>query len=413
MKNVSELYYFASFFRLIPKIIMMMKKVILSILLIATGAIIGISWKANEEAKKRCENQIQDKAGLVNSDITAKSESKQDSAANIPIANSSAAPEFNIIQQYEKEVIGLFKKSSTSVVYITTSAYRQDWSRNVYEIPVGSGSGFIWDKAGHVITNYHVIKGVDKAEVTLSDHTSWPATLVGVSKEKDIAVLKIEAPAEKLIAIKKGRSDNLIVGQFVMAIGNPFGLDHTLTTGVISALGREIQSQAQIPIRDIIQIDAAINPGNSGGPLLNSTGRLIGVNAAIYSPSGASAGIGFAIPVNVVKWVVSDIIKYGEVRRPVLGIGVIPDYRAKEYGVSECVVISYIFPDSPSEKSGLEGTTKNKLGDIILKINGDKIDDSNDLVLSLEKYKPGETVELTIQRDNKKFNVNVVLGTSN
>jgi len=393
---------------------MMMRKIILSILLIITGAVIGLSWKANEEAKERCKNRMENKNGLINSESTAKSESIRDSTANITKAIATPNSPMNIIQQYEKGVMSLFKKSSSSVVFITTSTYRQDYySRNVYEIPVGSGSGFIWDKDGHIITNYHVIKGVGKAEVTLSDHTSWQATLVGVAKEKDIAVLKIDAPKDKLIAIKRGRSDNLVVGQFVMAIGNPFGLDQTLTTGVISALGREIQSQAQIPIRDIIQIDAAINPGNSGGPLLNSTGRLIGVNSAIYSPSGASAGIGFAIPVDVVKWVVSDIIKYGEVRRPVLGVGVVPDYIAKEYGVKEGVVISYIFPNSPSEKSGLHGTTKNKLGDIILKINGDKLNDNNDLILSLEKYKPGDKITLTIQRDNKQFEVEVVLGSTN
>ncbi len=392
----------------------MMRKIILSILLIITGAVIGLSWKANEEAKERCKNRMENKNGLINSESTAKSESIRDSTANITKAISTPNSPINIIQQYEKGVMSLFKKSSSSVVFITTSTYRQDYySRNVYEIPVGSGSGFIWDKDGHIITNYHVIKGVGKAEVTLSDHTSWQATLVGVAKEKDIAVLKIDAPKDKLIAIKRGRSDNLVVGQFVMAIGNPFGLDQTLTTGVISALGREIQSQAQIPIRDIIQIDAAINPGNSGGPLLNSTGRLIGVNSAIYSPSGASAGIGFAIPVDVVKWVVSDIIKYGEVRRPVLGVGVVPDYIAKKYGVKEGVVISYIFPNSPSEKSGLHGTTKNKLGDIILKINGDKLNDNNDLILSLEKYKPGDKITLTIQRDNKQFEVEVVLGSTN
>ena len=391
----------------------MMKKIILSILLIITGAVIGISWKANKDAKERCENKIRNE--LISSKVAGEKESTKDSVNfNANNSNSSNLSPINIIQQYEKGVVSLFKKSSTSVVFITTSSYKQDyWSRNVYEIPVGSGSGFIWDKAGHIITNYHVIKGVDKAEVTLSDHSSWPATLVGVAKEKDIAVLKIDAPKEKLISIKEGRSDNLVVGQFVMAIGNPFGLDQTLTTGVISALGREIQSQAQIPIRDIIQIDAAINPGNSGGPLLDSSGRLIGVNAAIYSPSGASAGIGFAIPVNVVKWVVSDIIKYGEVRRPVLGVGMMPDYRAKDYGVKSGVVISYVFPDSPSEKSGLHGTTKNKLGDIILKINNDKIDNSNDLVLSLEKYKPGETIKLTIQRDSDQFEVNLELGASN
>lgn len=390
-----------------------MKKVLLSILLIITGAIIGISWKANEDAKKRCTAKSENMANksAINEDKNIASSSiKTDQI----ISTTPNVSPLNIIQQYEKGVVDLFKKSSPSVVYITTTAYRRDyWSRNISEIPIGSGSGFIWDKEGHVITNYHVIKDVDKAEVTLSDHTSWPATLVGVAKEKDLAILKIEAPKEKLHSIKIGKSNNLIVGQFVMAIGNPFGLDQTLTTGVISALGREIQSQSQIPIRDIIQIDAAINPGNSGGPLLNSSGKLIGVNAAIYSPSGASAGIGFAIPVDVVKWVVSDIIKYGEVRRPVLGVGMIPDNQSRYYGVKNGVVISYIFPDSPAEKSGLKGTTKNKLGDIITKINNDIVSSANDLVLALEKYKPGEKISITVLREQKEYKVDLVLGSSN
>lgn len=390
-----------------------MKKIILSIVLLITGAIIGISWKANEDAKKRCEAN---KIASEQRENTNTYNNETQSIANIDNSNTTAntsAP-LSILKQYESEVVGLFKKSSSSVVYITTSTYQRDyWSRNVYEIPKGSGSGFIWNKDGNIITNYHVVKETSKIEVTLSDHTSWPATLVGVSPNKDIAVLKIEAPKEKLNPVKPGSSNKLIVGQFVMAIGNPFGLDQTLTTGVISALGREIESQAQIPIRDIIQIDAAINPGNSGGPLLNSSGQLIGVNTAIYSPSGASAGIGFAIPVDVVKWVVADLIKYGEIRRPVLGVGVVPDNYAKAYGINDGVILSYIYPNSPAKAAGLLGTTKNKLGDIILKINTDKISSNADLILALEKYKPGEIVKLTIRREEEEMQVDLTLGASN
>jgi S1-C subfamily serine protease len=258
-----------------------------------------------------------------------------------------------------------------------------------------------------------VINGADKAEVTLSDRTSYPADLVGYSKEKDLAVLKIKAPQKKLKPIKTGKSTNLRVGQFVLAIGNPFGLDYTLTTGVISALDREIQSQSGIPIRDIIQTDAAINPGNSGGPLINSSGELIGVNTAIYSPSGASSGIGFAIPVDVVRWVVSDIMKYGEVRRAIIGVSTVRDYNARAFGIEKGVVIYSVHPGSPAAKAGLKGTTRNSMGDIITAINGNTIKDNADLILTLEKYKAGDKVQLTVIRDEKEIKISVVLQSSN
>ncbi|MEZ4908513.1 MAG: trypsin-like peptidase domain-containing protein [Saprospiraceae bacterium] len=270
----------------------------------------------------------------------------------------------------------------------------------------------MWDEEGHIITNFHVIKDASKAEVTLSDHTNYPAELVGYSKEKDLAILKIDAPKNKLMPIKKGNSDNLKVGQFVLAIGNPFGLDYTLTTGVISALDREIQSQAGIPIRDIIQTDAAINPGNSGGPLLNSSGNLIGVNTAIYSPSGGSSGIGFAIPVDVVKWVVSDIIKYGEIRRPILGISPMRDDHARYYGVKKGVVVNSVHPDSAAQKAGFKGTQKNSIGDVIIKINDTEISNNGDLVLALEKYKAGDQVTVTVLRDNKEKKLSIILDSS-
>jgi S1-C subfamily serine protease len=213
----------------------------------------------------------------------------------------------------EKSVIELHKKTAPSVVHITTEGLQRDmYSRNVYKVPEGTGSGFVWDDGGHVVTNYHVIQKAAGAQVTLADGSKWQARLVGVAPQKDLAVLWIDAPKDKLVPITVGSSHDLQVGQMVFAIGNPFGLDQSLTMGIISALGREIESVTHEPIKDVIQTDAAINPGNSGGPLLDSAGRLIGVNTAIYSPSGASAGIGFAIPVDEVNATVPELIRTGK-----------------------------------------------------------------------------------------------------
>ena len=221
-----------------------------------------------------------------------------------PAEGPAIAPRGSLTSD-EKLTIDLFRASSPSVVYITTLTRRQNWfSMNVEEIPSGTGSGFVWDRRGHIITNFHVIENASRFEVTLADQTTWEADVVGKAPEKDLAVLRIEAPATSLEPLTVGESENLLVGQKVFAIGNPFGLDHTLTTGVISALGRAITSRDETRIEDVIQTDAAINPGNSGGPLIDSSGRLIGVNTLIYSPSGASAGIGFAIPVDTISWVV-------------------------------------------------------------------------------------------------------------
>jgi S1-C subfamily serine protease len=213
----------------------------------------------------------------------------------------------------EKTTIAIFRQASPSVVHITTLALRQDaFSLDLFQIPRGTGSGFVWDQDGHVVTNYHVIQGADAARVTLADQSSWTARLVGAYPDKDLAVLMIDAPKNRLRPIPVGTSHDLQVGQKVFAIGNPFGLDQSLTTGVISALGREIESVTRQTIKDMIQTDAAINPGNSGGPLLDSAGRLIGVNTAIFSPSGAYAGIGFAIPVDEVNRVVPKLIRHGK-----------------------------------------------------------------------------------------------------
>ena len=388
-----------------------MKKYILYFIFLIAGSVFGFVLSGSNSKLS-----LNDKSDDINSiaenasDSRLNHEENEDSTSDSNVVFGNA---LNAIKQYENGVEYLFSKASPSVVYITTKSYQQDfWNRNVYEVPSGTGSGFIWDSEGHIITNFHVIKDASKAEVTLSDHTSYQAELVGYSKEKDIAILKIDAPVNKLKAIRKGKSDNLKVGQFVLAIGNPFGLDYTLTTGVISALDREIQSQAGIPIRDIIQTDAAINPGNSGGPLLNSNGDLIGVNTAIYSPSGGSSGIGFAIPVDVVIWVVSDIIKYGEVRRPVLGISPMRDDYARYYGVKKGVVVYSVHPNSTAQKAGIKGTQKNSLGDVILKINDTEINDNGDLILALEKFKAGDSIVITLLRNNKEIKLPVILESS-
>ena len=257
------------------------------------------------------------------------------------------------LAEEEKTTIALFRQASPSVVHITTLAVRQDaFSLDVFQIPQGTGSGFVWDKQGHIVTNFHVIRDADAAQVTLADHSSWKARLVGAYPDKDLAVLMVDAPKDKLHPIAIGTSHDLQVGQRLFAIGNPFGLDQSLTTGIISALGREIESVNRLAIKDMIQTDAAINPGNSGGPLLDSSGRLIGVNTAIYSPSGASAGIGFAIPVDEVNRIVPQLIRHGKVVRPGLGVQVAPDHLADELGINGVVIVG-VQPGSPAAKAGL------------------------------------------------------------
>lgn len=314
------------------------------------------------------------------------------------------------ISAQEAHTIRLFETAAPSVCFITTSTIRRNYyNRNVQEIPSGTGSGFVWDKDGHIVTNYHVIQNADRATVTLSDGTVYEATKVGVAPEKDLAVLKIEAPRAELVPIPVGSSNNLRVGQSVYAIGNPFGLDQTLTTGVVSALGREINSVAGIPIKDVIQSDAAINPGNSGGPLLNSSGQLIGVNTAIYSPSGASAGIGFSIPVAVVNWVVPDLIRFGKVNRPVIGVELARPLR----DVAGAIVLDVV-PGSPAETAGIRPVQADKygnivLGDVIVAINKDPIASNSDLYLALEKYRAGDQVTVTVKRGDRMLDLPVRL----
>jgi S1-C subfamily serine protease len=314
----------------------------------------------------------------------------------------------------ERSTINLFRQASPAVVNITAIGVERDlFTLNLYQIPQGTGSGFVWDINGDIITNFHVIQNADSAQVTLADQSNWKARVVGVAPDKDLAVLRIDAPANRLRPIPIGTSKDLQVGQSVYAIGNPFGLDQTLTTGVISALNREIESVTRRPIQGVIQSDAAINPGNSGGPLLDSAGRLIGVNTAIYSPSGASAGIGFAIPVDTVNRIVPELIRSGKIIRPGLGIQIADDQIAQRLGVTGILVVD-VARGSAAAKAGIQPTRRDaegrlRLGDIITALDGKKVESPNDLYLLLEKYKIGDAVNISILRNGKTVETKVAL----
>lgn len=308
--------------------------------------------------------------------------------------------------QDEENTISVFKRVAPSVVNIDTTAVRRDFfSMSIMEVPRGSGSGFVWDKLGHIVTNFHVIENASRIHVSLREGQSFEAKLIGQAPDKDLAVLKIDAPADALLPVEVGRTDELEVGQKVLAIGNPFGLDQTLTVGVVSATGREIQSQTGRRIQDVVQTDAAINPGNSGGPLLDSQGRLIGVNTQIYSPSGASAGIGFAVPVNAVKRVVPQLVKFGQINRPTLGVRLLSDAIASRNGI-EGVIIESVEPGSPADLAGIRGLVRTRsgypaVGDIIVGIGEGAVKNYNDLLDELEKHKPGDAIRVTVQRGDQ------------
>jgi len=317
----------------------------------------------------------------------------------------------------EQSTIELFRQSSPSVVYITTlSRQVNPWTHNVFQIPQGSGSGFIWDQRGHVVTNYHVIQNATAAQVALYDQNVFPASLIGASPEHDLAVLRISVPDYRLRPTPLGASQELQVGQKVFAIGNPFGFDQTLTTGVISALDRTIEGVGGRPIEGVIQTDAAINPGNSGGPLLDSAGRLIGVNTAIFSPSGAYSGIGFAVPVDTVNRIVPRLIAHGRYVRPQLGIVVndqVNTQITRQLGV-EGLLILRVQPNSIAAKAGLQGTVRARNGgiipgDVLQAIDDKPIRSSNDLFDALDRYEAGDSVRLTIFRDGTVREIEVTL----
>lgn len=330
-------------------------------------------------------------------------------------ANAFVVTPSRKLQADELATVRLFQENTPSVVYITNLAVRQDaFTLDVLEVPQGSGSGFIWDQQGHIVTNYHVIRNASDLRVTLGDQSTYEAKVVGYDQDKDVAVLWVNAPKDKLRPMPVGISADLLVGQKVYAIGNPFGLDHTLTTGVISGLRREISSAATgRPIQDVIQTDAAINPGNSGGPLLDSSGNLIGINTAIYSPSGASSGVGFSIPVDTVSGIVDQLVKFGKITRPILGIKFAPDQSVEQLGVTGVLVLDAP-ADGPAGKAGLKPTKRDAygrllLGDIITSINGKKVTNGSDLYRILDQCKVGDVVTVEVLRGDHKEKVSITL----
>ncbi|MEQ1792888.1 MAG: trypsin-like peptidase domain-containing protein [Nitrospira sp.] len=318
----------------------------------------------------------------------------------------------------ERANMAVFERATKSVVFIANTAIQRDiWSFDTMEVPRGSGSGFVWSKQGYIVTNFHVIYGADAIKVTLADRSEHQAKIVGADPDHDLAVLQIKVSETLLEPLAVGASHDLRVGQKVLAIGNPFGLDHTLTTGVVSALGRTIKSMTNRTIEGVVQTDAAINPGNSGGPLLDSSGRLIGVNTQIVSPSGAYAGIGFAVPVDTVNRIVPELIKHGKLIRPGLGVSLVPDAMANRWGIKG-LIIGKVSRGGPADAAGLKGAQQTssgriELGDIIVAVAGKPVATIDDLMDVMEAHKVGDPVILDILRANKRQQVTVILQAVN
>ena len=326
------------------------------------------------------------------------------------ITNPAVAPD-------EQNNIEVYRKLSPGVVNVHSTSYARDFFGYV-EPRQGSGSGSVIDQSGHILTNHHVIEGATKVAVNFGGQKNYQATVVGRDPDTDLAVIKLlELPKEGLTVIPLGDSDRLEVGQKVLAIGNPFGLDRTLTTGVISGLQRPIRARNDRPIEGAIQTDASINPGNSGGPLLDSHGRMIGINSQILSPSGASAGVGFAVPVNIAKRIVPQLIRSGEVRRPKLGIATreVAQLRGRiELPVSEGLLIWQVAPGGAAANAGLRGLTQTEngdveIGDIIVGMDGEKLDNSDDLYRLLDKHQIGDVAQVQILRNGRRTTVPVRL----
>jgi S1-C subfamily serine protease len=317
----------------------------------------------------------------------------------------------------ERNTISVFESVAPATVFVTQSQLvRNRFTLSVDQIPAGTGSGFVWDEQGHIVTNFHVVAGGDSFAVTLWDGASLPARLVGGDPKRDIAVLALDPASIRervMTPVTLAPTEApLLVGQKALAIGNPFGLDHTLTTGVISALDREVVGFGGVSIRDMIQTDASINPGNSGGPLLDSAGQLIGMNTMIFSKSGSSAGIGFAVPVSTIRRLVPQIIQYGAPRRAGLGIEILSDTIAKRAGMRG-VIIEQVLPGGPAAKAGLRGLTRTRqqigLGDVIVGIDDHEITNYDDLFNVLERYEPGTTVKVKVLRGGEVFAIETEL----
>ncbi|MEW7993868.1 MAG: trypsin-like peptidase domain-containing protein [Candidatus Thiodiazotropha endolucinida] len=322
----------------------------------------------------------------------------------------------------EQATVEIFQQASPSVVYITTlQRVRNPWTRDIFSVPQGAGSGFIWDDLGHLVTNHHVIAETAQANVRLNDGRSYQAVLVGSSPDHDLAVLRIRVPFDRPPPVPVGSSSDLKVGQKVFAIGNPFGLDYTLTTGVVSALDRSLpESRSGVAVDHLIQTDAAINPGNSGGPLLDSAGRLIGINTAIYSPSGAYAGIGFAVPVDTVNRVVPELIAKGRYVRPSLGISVDEDVNRTILSKLdlEGVLVLQVTAGTAAETVGLRSTFIDPngdlvLGDVIQAIGGRPVTTVNELLGRLDDFHIGDQTTISIWRNGEELELTVVLQQGN
>jgi S1-C subfamily serine protease len=342
-------------------------------------------------------------------------------SVRLPLANPAAQPRQitprAALASDEQATIDLFEKSKASVVYITTRREVVDyWTRNVFTVPQGTGSGFVWDDDDHVVTNLHVIANASEAWVRLSDGRDYNATLVGQSPDHDLAVLRINVPTNRPPALPIGTSADLRVGQRVFAIGNPFGLDWTLTTGIVSALDRSLTAENGATIEHLVQTDAAINPGNSGGPLLDSAGRLIGITTAIYSPSGAYAGVGFAVPVDTINRIVPKLIATGRYQRPTLGIAMDNDFNqaiTQHLGVQGVAVLR-VFPDTGAAAAGLRAAQRDRrgdivVGDIITEVDGKPVSTPAAILSLLDEREVGDQVRLTILRENKSLTVTVQL----
>jgi S1-C subfamily serine protease len=340
-----------------------------------------------------------------------------------PVAERAAAPRAIMprgpLTSEERNTIAIFENASRSVVFITTRQYVRDFfSRNVRSVPQGTGSGFVWDERGHIVTNFHVIRGAQEALIRLGDQRSFQARLVGASPEHDLAVLQIDVPENPPPPVAVGTSADLRVGQAVLAIGNPFGLDHTLTTGVVSALDRSVPDDDGGTTDNLIQTDAAINPGNSGGPLIDSAGRVIGINTMIYSPSGANAGVGFALPVDTINRVVPRLIAYGCYVRPTLGITANDGITEQLIGDEQGMLVLNVQDGSPAARAGIRATEMERngnilLGDVIEAVDGHAIERFNDLVSLLDAHEFGDRVTVTVRRAGSRLDLAIVLSGNN
>ena len=373
-----------------------------AIRLIAIGLIIGLGayWAGSRWGMR------------MHSNVAALSATPDPAASQTPYKLDST----------ESENVRIYKNASPSVANIVTRTVEYDFFYN--PVPVeGAGSGFLIDADGHILTNYHVVQGAQTIEVTLGDQSRYKAKFIGADTRNDIALIQIDTRGHQLVPLPLGDSRNLLVGQRVLAIGNPFGFQSTLTTGIVSSLGRTVQTSENTFIDEAIQTDAAINRGNSGGPLLDSQGRVIGINSAIYAPTGTTAGIGFAIPINTARRVAHDLITNGRVRRATLGAegrALWPGLaEALHLAVSQGILIERVTPGGPAAQAGIHGGNKSVLaglqelrtgGDVLIAVNGKAITSQLDLNLLLNRSEPGDTITLTIVRDGKKMEVPVKLG---